>query len=87
MPCMGEYGRVVGETSGAGGGRGGGGDLGGDIMNAITGAFDQVAALPTELLVVVAAILVIIVGVEFLFRAGKLFGLIAEIKWGFLPVW
>ena len=40
---MGEYGRVVGETSGAGGGRGGGGgDLGGDIMNAITGAFDQV---------------------------------------------
>ena len=57
---MGEYGRVVGETSGAGGGRGGGGgDLGGDIMNAITGAFDQVTALPTELLVVVAAVLVI----------------------------
>ena len=35
----------------------------------------------------VAAILVIIVGVEFLFRAGKLFGLIEAIKWGFLPVW
>jgi sulfite exporter TauE/SafE len=34
----------------------------------------------------VAAILVIIVGLEFLFRAGKLFGLIAEIRWGFLPV-
>lgn len=34
----------------------------------------------------VAAILVMIVGLEFLFRAGKLFGLIAEIKWGFLPI-
>ncbi len=35
----------------------------------------------------VAAILVIIVGLEFLFRAGKLFGFIEAIKWGFLPVW
>jgi sulfite exporter TauE/SafE len=35
----------------------------------------------------VAAVLVIIVGLEFLFRAGKLFGLIKAIKWGFLPVW
>ncbi|MEN8006775.1 MAG: sulfite exporter TauE/SafE family protein [Candidatus Krumholzibacteriota bacterium] len=35
----------------------------------------------------VAAVLVMVVGLEFLFRAGKLFGLIAEIKWGFLPVW
>lgn len=34
----------------------------------------------------VAAILVIIVGLEFLFRAGKLFGWIAEIRWGFLPI-
>ena len=34
----------------------------------------------------VAAILVMIVGLEFLFRAGKLFGLISEIKWGFWPV-
>ena len=34
-----------------------------------------------------AAVLVIIVGLEFLFRAGKLFGLIKAIKWGFLPVW
>lgn len=34
----------------------------------------------------VAAILVMIVGLEFLFRAGKLFGLIEEIKWGFFPV-
>ena len=35
---------------------------------------------------VVAAFLVMIVGLEFLFRAGKLFGLIQEIKWGFLPI-
>jgi len=34
----------------------------------------------------VTAILVMIVGLEFLFRAGKLFGLISEIKWGFLPI-
>ncbi len=34
----------------------------------------------------VAAILVMVVGLEFLFRAGKLFGLIESIKWGFLPV-
>jgi sulfite exporter TauE/SafE len=34
----------------------------------------------------VAAILVIIVGLEFLFRAGKLFGWIQEIRWGFLPI-
>ena len=34
-----------------------------------------------------AAILVIIVGLEFLFRAGKLFGLIKVIKWGFIPIW
>lgn len=35
----------------------------------------------------VAALLVMFVGLEFLFRAGKLFGWIAEIKWGFVPVW
>jgi sulfite exporter TauE/SafE len=35
----------------------------------------------------VAAILVILVGFEFLIRAGKLFGLVEAIKWGFLPVW
>ena len=35
----------------------------------------------------VAAILVIFVGLEFLIRAGKLFGFIEAIKWGFLPVW
>ncbi len=34
----------------------------------------------------VASLLVIIVGLEFLFRAGKLFGIIVAIKWGFWPV-
>lgn len=34
----------------------------------------------------VASILVMVVGLEFLFRAGKLFGLIEAIKWGFWPV-
>ncbi len=34
-----------------------------------------------------AAVLVIIVGLEFLFRAGKLAGLIREIRWGFIPLW
>ena len=37
-------------------------------------------------LVGILIILVMIVGLEFLFRAGKLFGLISEIKWGFLPI-
>ncbi|MFO7607852.1 MAG: sulfite exporter TauE/SafE family protein [Candidatus Krumholzibacteriia bacterium] len=35
----------------------------------------------------VAAILVIVVGFEFLIRAGKLFGLVEAIKWGFIPIW
>jgi hypothetical protein len=34
----------------------------------------------------VASLLVMLVGLEFLFRAGKLFGLISAIKWGFFPV-
>jgi sulfite exporter TauE/SafE len=33
-----------------------------------------------------ASILVVIVGLEFLFRAGKLFGVVREIKWGFIPL-
>ena len=35
----------------------------------------------------VAAILVILVGFAFLIRAGKLFGLVEAIKWGFIPIW
>ncbi len=34
----------------------------------------------------IAALLVIIVGVEFLLRAGKMFGVVEAIKWGFWPV-
>lgn len=36
---------------------------------------------------ILAAVLVLIIGLEFLFRAGKMFGLVKAIKWGFLPVW
>ena len=35
----------------------------------------------------VATILVLFMGVEFLLRAGKMFGLVKEIRWGFLPIW
>ena len=35
---------------------------------------------------VVAALLVTIVGLEFLFRAGKMFGVVESIKWGFIPI-
>lgn len=35
---------------------------------------------------VVAALLVMIVGLEFLFRAGKMFGVVKSIKWGFIPI-
>jgi len=35
---------------------------------------------------VVAAVMVMIVGLEFLFRAGKMFGYVESIKWGFWPV-
>jgi hypothetical protein len=33
-----------------------------------------------------AAILVVFMGLEFLFRAGKLVGLVREIRWGFVPL-
>lgn len=61
---MGEYGRIVGETSGSVGGGGssaGGGsaDLGGDAMSALSGLLDQVAALPVEVMVVIAAVVMV----------------------------
>jgi hypothetical protein len=57
---MGEYGRVVGETSGATGGGGGGSrDFGGDIMSAVSDAVDQVIALPPEMLLLAIAIIVV----------------------------
>lgn len=54
---MGEYGRIVGEGSGVGsrGGGGGSGDVTGQVMSAVSDAIDQVAALPTEVLVLIAA--------------------------------
>jgi hypothetical protein len=58
---MGEYGRIVGETSGAAGGSGGGGskDFGGDIMSALSDAVDQIAELPTEVLLLFIGIVLI----------------------------
>lgn len=53
---MGEYGRIVGEGSGVGSrGGGGSGDVTGQVMAAVSDAIDQVAALPTEVLVLIAA--------------------------------
>jgi hypothetical protein len=49
---MGEYGRIVGESSGAGGGGGGGSsDITGQVMSAIADIADQIVALPPEVLV------------------------------------
>ena len=55
-----EYGRIVGESSGAGGGRGGGtGDVTGQVMDAVSDAIDQVASLPPEVLVAGAVLALI----------------------------
>jgi hypothetical protein len=58
---MGEYGRTVGETSGAVGGGGGGGssDPFGAVMSKVSDLFDQIFALPTEIVVVFAAVVII----------------------------
>lgn len=61
---MGEYGRIVGEGSGAvsGGGSskgGGSGDLGSEAMGAFSDLVDQVGALPAELVIVVVAVVLI----------------------------
>jgi hypothetical protein len=55
-----EYGRGVGEVagrSGGGAGTGGSGDVGATIGNTISNAIDQVAALPPEMLVLIAVVL------------------------------
>ena len=59
--AMGEYGRIVGESSGAvGGGRDSGStDVGGDVMGVFADLLDQIAALPVEVLVVLAAVVMI----------------------------
>ena len=59
---MGEYGRTVGETSGAAGGGGGGGrssDPFDAVMGAASDLFDQLAALPIEIVVVIVAAVII----------------------------
>jgi hypothetical protein len=57
---MGEYGRIVGQSSGASGGGGGGTDLTGQVMGAISDAVDQVASLPPEMLVGIAVVVLIV---------------------------
>jgi hypothetical protein len=54
-----EYGRIVGESTSVGGRSGGSGDVTGQIMDAVSDAADQVAALPPEMLVVLAVVAVI----------------------------
>ncbi len=51
-----EYGNGVGQgPAGQSGPGGGGGDLGAELMNAASGAFDTVARLPTEQLILLIA--------------------------------
>jgi len=59
--AMGEYGRIVGEGSGAvGGGRGSDStDEGGDVMGVFSNLLDQIGALPVEVFVVLAAVVMI----------------------------
>jgi hypothetical protein len=58
---MGEYGRVVGETSGTvGGGSGrGSSDLGGDVMGVFSDLLDQVATLPMEVMAVIVGVMIV----------------------------
>ena len=58
---MGEYGRTVGETSGAvgGGGRGGSSDPFDAVMGTLSDVFDQILALPTEVVVLLVAVVII----------------------------
>jgi len=53
---MGEYGRVVGESSGLGGRGGGSGDITSQVMNAIGDAVDAVVSQPPEILVGMAVV-------------------------------
>jgi len=58
--AMGEYGRTVGETTGvAGGGGNSSTDLGGDAMGVFSDLLDQIGALPVEIFVVLAAVVMI----------------------------
>lgn len=57
---MGEYGAVVGQSTGAVAGAGGGRSSGlvGDIMDMASGLLDGLTAVPLELMVVVVAVIV-----------------------------
>lgn len=63
---MGEYGRVVGQSSGGSGRSGGSSDLTGQVMAAVTDAFEQIAALPPEMLI--GAAVAIMIGGMLIFR-------------------
>ena len=55
---MGEYGRIVGESSGAGGG-GFSRDLTGQVMAALSDAIDGLASLPPEAMIALAAVAIL----------------------------
>lgn len=60
---MGEYGQVVGQSTGVGRGGGGGWDLGRDLMGVLEDVVDTIASQPPEILVaagVIALVLAII---------------------------
>ncbi len=71
MLGMVEYGHGVGQVSGAGGGgggqRGGSGDVGAQAVELVTDTVDRIAALPPEMLLVLAV--VILAGLVVLKRA------------------
>lgn len=60
---MTEYGRIVGQSSGATGRGGGSGDVTGQVMDAITNVVDEIASQPPEILIglgIVAVVLLVI---------------------------
>jgi len=57
---MGEYGRIVGQSTGVSGGGGGRGDLTGEVMAAVSGAIDQIASQPPEVLLGLVAVVLVV---------------------------
>jgi hypothetical protein len=56
---MAEYGRIVGQGTGVGGRSGGSGDLTGQIMAAVGDIVERIASQPPEILLGVAAVVII----------------------------
>ena len=56
---MAEYGRIVGEGTGVGGRSGGSGDVTSQIMAAVGDIVDKIASQPPEILLGVAAVMII----------------------------